>query len=60
MRHETWMERDERTPEQKRLGKLRSLRQQESDLMREMDAIEARLKKVREELYDPSVQEPVT
>lgn len=60
MRHESWMERDERTPEEKRRDRLRSLRQQEAALVKEAAEIETRLQKLRIELYDPSVQEPAT
>lgn len=46
MRHEPWMERDERTPGERRRDKLRSLKQQEADLSRQLSAVREKITRV--------------
>lgn len=43
MRHASWMEDDERTPEEIRRDRLRNLRHQESSLLTQLDKVRSQI-----------------
>lgn len=48
MRHETWMERDERTPQQIRESKIRDLIWQKQELKKKIELIDKKLDELSE------------
>lgn len=50
MKCEPWMNRDERTPEQKHRDQIRSTEHEEAGLLRRLEAVRGRLKELRGEL----------